>query len=181
MLAGSAWAADRADHSRFEVRLMLGEGPVSEPHETLPFLSGRQKREIAVSPEPVLTAKDVDHAVVRFQKDLLREVPDEYWTVQPDGSKKVVMYTPEDKRNATAEPRIDFYLTPEARERWRNFTRDHVGRQIAVIGNNAVLAKPIVSAAVFTGRLQIIAPDADPDKIRKLIEIMGLKEKRSPR
>ena len=75
-----------ADNSQFQVRLALDEKEAQTIfHDILPYTLPRgEEIEIAVGRDIVLSIHDVQDASIRLQEDLLKDLPDWYWTMGSD-------------------------------------------------------------------------------------------------
>ena len=178
----SFWASFLfADNSQFQVRLVLeGQKAQTIPHDVFPYTSSNgQKGEIAVAKDIVLSAQDVQDVSIRLQEDLLKDLPDAYWTIGPDGY-KVLRYSKEDKLNLTAEPRIEFNLTENGRKKFAEFTKNNLLESAAVIGNNRILQKAEIREPITGGKFEIIAHTNKVNEMVKLVESMGLKLRATP-
>lgn len=171
-----------ADGANFQIRQVLSEEEAKTiPHDTFPYAQNGREMNVLVSRDAALTAEDVQDASIRLQADLLKEFPDELWTINQNGEKEMVLrYTEQDKLNLTAEPRIDFNLTESGKQKWADFTGKMFNKQAAVIGNNIVYAQPFIRDKITNGKLQIFSPTENVNEMVKLVEGMGLKLKARP-
>jgi len=170
-----------ADNSQFQVRLALNEKEAQTiSHDVLPYTSPRgEEVEIAVGKDVVLAVQDVQDASIRLQEDLLKDLPDGYWTMDSDGI-KVLRYTEQDKLNLTAEPRIEFKLTVDGTRKFADFTKNNIRKSVVVIGNNRVLAKVMIMEPIESGKIQIPSPTNKVNEMVKFVEGIGLKLKVKP-
>jgi preprotein translocase subunit SecD len=93
-----------------------------------------------------------------------------------DGYKEL-RYSEQDKLNLTAEPRIEFTLTPNGKKKLEDFTKNNLKKSVAVIGDNRILAKVMIMEPISSGKIQIIAPTNSVNEMAKLVESIGLKLK----
>gem|GEM_PF-1641185 len=165
-----------ADSPNFQMRLVLDEKEAQTvPHDIFPYTSPKgQKTEIYVAKDIILAVEDVQDVLIELQEDLLKKLPQEYWTIGSDGY-KVLHYTQEDRLNLTAEPRIDFTLTEAGKKKLADFTKNNLQKFAAVIGDNRVLAKVKITAPISSGKFQIFSPTDKVNEMAKLVESMGLK------
>lgn len=178
----SFWASCLfANDSQFQVRLVLdAEEAKTIPHDSFSYTSPRGKNtELYVAKDIILSAQDVQDVYIKLQEDLLKDLPDGYWTIGSDGL-KVLRYNEQDKLNLTAEPRIEFELTAEGAKKFTDFTKNHTQKSVAVIGDNQVLEKVMIMTPIQSGKIQILAHTDKINEMVKLVEGMGLKLKAKP-
>ncbi len=76
-------------------------------------------------------------------------------------------------------PVIAFTFTPEAAAKFQALTRDNVGRRLAIVVDNRVIAAPFVKEPILGGSAQIDGKFASDDAARAMIaEMLGTKDAR---
>jgi hypothetical protein len=165
-----------ADSSKFQVRLVLDQQEAqSIPHDVFPYTSSRgQITEVAVAKDAILSIEDVQEVSIEIQENLLKNLPEEYWTIGPNGH-KLLRYIQQDKLNLITEPRINFTLTETGKKKFAEFTGNNLRKFIAVIGDNRILAKVMITAPIMGGKFNIFSPTDKVNEMVKLVESFGLK------
>jgi preprotein translocase subunit SecD len=64
-------------------------------------------------------------------------------------------------------PTVDFTLTPEAGERFRQFTRDHIGETVAIVLDHHVISAPRIQSEI--GARGVIQGNFTPKEIDDLV------------
>ena len=169
-----------AENSKFKVQLVLTqEESQSKPHETLNYLHDNFQETVVVATDLVLSVDDVQDASIRLREDLLKALPDDYWTIGPDGF-KVLHSIEDDKINLTVDPIIEFNLTANGKTKFEEFTKNNLKRSLAVIGDGKVLIVALITEPITSGRIQILSPTDKVNEMVKLVENLGLELKVKP-